>query len=197
MLPHHDTHLSPLFLATQMDNCQCTVEQIRQIQPILSWPNWEMDAPLTALELYTPFPWVPHKLLATTLTMKKQSHSRQSICGGVPSHSGVGDMVDPGWLSGRLWMDIFSVILGQPREAGALWGSLFHFFSPQLLTRIKGVPSTDCSQSLGWAVSELPPWTFSRGLQKDTALAEVISAAHIFYIPCHDPTGSRIVPAVS
>lgn len=120
----------------------------------------------------------------------------QSICGGVPNHSGAGDMVDPGWLSGRLWMDILSVNLGQPREAGVSWGWLFHLFSPQLLTRIKGALNTDCSQPLGWAVSRLPSWTFPLGLQEDTALAKVSSAAHTSVLG-HDPTGSRIVPAVS
>lgn len=121
MLPNHGTHLSPPFLATQMDNCQYTMGQIRQIQPILSWSNWEVDAALRTLEPHTFFPWVPHKLLATTLAMKKPHHSRQSICGGVPNPSGADDMVDPGWLPGALWMGILGVVLGEPREAGASW----------------------------------------------------------------------------
>lgn len=86
--PWH-THLSPPSLATQMANSQCTVGQIRPTQPILSWSDWEMDAPLRALELHTFFSWVPHKLLAPTLTMKKPHHSQQSICGMSPATEGL------------------------------------------------------------------------------------------------------------
>lgn len=172
MLPNHDTPLSPPSLATQRDNCQCTVGQIGQIQPILSWPNWEDGHSSEDTG-------APHALSLGATQAPGNNPGNEEARSQRAKHlwwcpqPWVGDMVGPGWLSGGWEMDSLSVILGESREAGASGGWLFHLFSPQLLTRIKGVPTTDCSLPLGWAVSSLPPWTFPWGLQKDTALAEV------------------------
>lgn len=196
MLPKHDTHLSPPSLATQRDNCQCTVGQTGQIQPILSWPNWEDGHSSEDTG-------APHALSLGATQAPGNNPGNEEARSQRAKHlwwcpqPWVGDMVGPGWLSGGWEMDSLSVILGGVQGGRGFRGLIVPFIFTSALDQNKRSSHYRLFPATGMGSVIPSSMDISLRTTERHSLGWSEPAAPTFSVPHHDPTGSWMVPAVS